>query len=856
MNKANDSKVGETRPYHGRGGRAHKPAAGAIEICNRCGNVLTSKLEKSSHSCVQLSERKPPSHASFPSKTSTQSKENASSKGEPSTLSVHARVNGWNKQTPAKFSFDAKRTAFSVLVLVLSVSAIIAAVANFSNERKSFLPGNEQTTEQPVKTSSSSSTFGADGAVEASKYFSPESCKGRWELLVESGTERFPGVMQILPQGNTLIGNGKDDLGSFQIRGQFAEPDKILFTKQYDAESCKRGAHPLPIQFAGTLRRKMASALQCDGRYQTQVKIGFAHSYYRKSQWRPVQQSWSARKISDSVDATIASAQPDFKPWNPLKALDAQPVPQTARTARNAGASQDSGLNGAFSFFLTSALAVIASGIGIAFIANKLFGVDGISSRSEVSRYIPKQFKGEHNKMLSQFGKPVETGGVPIGTRADWHWWSFWKPKQLSIPADVRERNPHTLIIGTSGKGKTRLVASMVAHDIECADRALVIIDSSGELTDLVSARMKRDKNSFDKRVVLVNPSKNYSSPAYNPLELAPDGDLQAAASAIVHSFKAIYTESPGNPSKWNQQTANILRNAALLLIRNQRTLADLPALLQDNDFRDLMLETIELKNDKRAEDITLIETWNQYKRLARSEQWIEWVEPLLNQVGPMLSDSRIRSIVSKPMSDLSLKQIILEKKILIVRVSKSELGQNANLLGSLIITGLQQAALELNKNKKSPTDRKVALYLDEMDTFVDKETITNLCAETARYQIGFVALLKTLQHIPEDFRHKLLISVGTIAAFSLARKDGELLGPQMFRVDGRKFRHQTIDYFTNRMVIPQPDKAYHLISDEEKLNIDRVVAQDSQHFFCYFVGTTAGVFKMRAHNFELQKGK
>jgi hypothetical protein len=83
---------------------------------------------------------------------------------------------------------------------------------------------------------------------------------------------------------------------------------------------------------------------------------------------------------------------------------------------------------------------------------------------------------------------------------------------------------------------------------------------------------------------------------------------------------------------------------------------------------------------------------------------------------------------------------------------------------------------------------------------------------------------------------------------FALAKKDGDMLGPQMFRVDGRKIKHQTIQNFFNQVnTSPQ----FELIMDEEKLNIDRIVGQEIQTYFCYRVGTVAGVFKMRAPDFK-----
>jgi hypothetical protein len=416
------------------------------------------------------------------------------------------------------------------------------------------------------------------------------------------------------------------------------------------------------------------------------------------------------------------------------------------------------------------------------------------------------------------------------------------------MPSESRAKNPHMILIGGSDTGKSRAMANMICHDIESNDRAVVVIDSDGGLIDLIKnwTACHARGQALAKRIVVVDPTYRKGSMSYNPLEPLENVNFIDAASAIVHGFKAIYTEPPGSQSQWNQQTANILRNAAILLMANERTLVDLPTLLQDNDFRDILLEAVEKKKHERTEYMTLIETWGQYKKLARTDQWITWVEPILNRITPMLSDPRIRPILTKPVGDLRLHDLIVNKQVLLVRIPQGQLDQNANLLGSLIVTGLKQAALSLS-NYESDKQQPCALYLDEMNNFIEKETIEALTQESDKFQIGFVGCCKTLQHLPEDFRNQIIINVGTLLAFALAKKDGDMIGPQMFRVDGRKIKHRTIQNFFNQVnTSPQ----FELISDEEKLNIDRVVGQEERHFFCYRVGSVAGTFNLKSLDF------
>lgn|GEM_PF-518365 len=672
---------------------------------------------------------------------------------------------------------------------------------------------------------------------------------GRWQVVTFSGNQPFQSQMIINQTGAQFAGQGQDGLGMFEIAGILQPPDRIDFKKLYDKEAKRKGAITEPMVYSAKLEQQGDSNLfMASGGWKSHKREGFENSIYNPARMVPISGRFQAKQLVAQT-TTVASNNSVPLPGIPNLPKLGGPGMGNPLSGLSPGHGQTK-IQATQNLFLSIALGCIGVGAAIFFFFLVLFGPAGKMNVWEKQKYIPSQFKPQHMKMVRELGKRLTAGAVPFGKRLEWDWWWPFTPKQLNLPAEMRSQNPHMLVIGSGDKGKTRLIAGMITHDIKSNDRAIVVIDSDGQLSDLIIEWIaaQPEGREFARRVVLVDPTYKAGSVAYNPLEMPDDGDLQAASSAIVHGFKAIYTEPPGAQSQWNAQTANILRNAALLLMVNGRTLTDLPNLLQDNDFRDIMLEAVERRKNEKTEYITILETWNQYKKLARTDQWINWVEPILNRVGPMLSDGRIRPILTKPVSDLKLREIISEKKILIVKVPQGELDQNANLLGSLIVTGLQQAAMSFCKGKRETEERPVSLYIDEMDNFIEKETIENLTSETKRYQVGFVGCLKTLQHLPEDYRSQLIINMGTLCVFALAKKDGDMLGPQMFRVDGRKIKHQTIQNFFNKVnTSPQ----FELIMDEEKLNIDRIVGQEEQTFFCYRVGTVAGTFNLKAHDFK-----
>ncbi len=644
--------------------------------------------------------------------------------------------------------------------------------------------------------------------------------------------ERSNWNLVVKQTGRQLTVSSMDNGKSWRGTGVLLPPNQLRFEKQYYENGGPTG---YPTAYSGNFSTNQLGQMEIQGFFTAQSKV-----FKFRQQISQIRGTWKAtRKIEFFPDSI--TEPPHAGNWI------------TELFSKNwiAWFFNFSGLTTAQVTQRFMVLLGVFLGFGVCFamIALYFFGQSGKLSRLAKQEYIPSQYKALHNKMMSEWSKPMKAGSIPLGTRTEWRFWKPWVPRVMAIPPESREKNPHMILMGGSDKGKTRLLANMVCHDIESADRAVVVIDSDGELTDLVTkwTAAHAKGSAIAKRVRIIDPTYRDGSMSYNPLEPLENVNFIDAASAIVHGFKAIYTEPPGSQSQWSQQTANILRNAAILLMANNKTLLDLPTLLQDNDFRDILLEGVERKRNERTEYTTLIDSWGQYKKLARSDQWITWVEPILNRVTPMLSDPRIRPILTKPVSDLRLHDLIVEKQVLLVRIPQGQLDQNGNLLGSLIVTGLKQAALSLS-NYDEDRQQPVALYLDEMNNFIEKETIEALTQETDKFQIGFVGCCKTLQHLPEDFRNQIIINVGTLLAFALAKKDGDMIGPQMFRVDGRKIKHRTITNFFNQV---NSSPTFELISDEEKLNIDRVVGQEERHFFCYRVGSVAGTFNLKTHEFR-----
>ena len=85
-----------------------------------------------------------------------------------------------------------------------------------------------------------------------------------------------------------------------------------------------------------------------------------------------------------------------------------------------------------------------------------------------------------------------------------------------------------------------------------------------------------------------------------------------------------------------------------------------------------------------------------------------EAVAPVLNKVGAFTANPLVRNIIGQPKSSFNIRQIMDERKILIVNLSRGLVGEdNAALLGALLVTKIQLGAMS---RADIPAERALAV--------------------------------------------------------------------------------------------------------------------------------------------------
>jgi hypothetical protein len=328
--------------------------------------------------------------------------------------------------------------------------------------------------------------------------------------------------------------------------------------------------------------------------------------------------------------------------------------------------------------------------------------------------------------------------------------------KVFGIKKDDRRR--HIYIVGKSGVGKSVLIENMAVNDV-CAGRGVIVVDPHGELADKVLSCIPENRI---KDVVVFDPSDREFPVAFNLLEHVDDDFKSIVASGFVGIFKKIFGDS------WGPRLEHILRNTVLALLDfPDSTMLDIPRMLTNNRFREKVIE--------RVKDPIIKEFWLNEFASFDSKFRTEAVSPILNKVGQFLSSATIRHIVGQPKSTINIREIMDQKKIMIVNLSRGKIGEdNSALLGAMMITKVQLAAM--SRADVTVDNRPDSyLYVDEFQNFAT-ESFAVILAEARKYNLNLTMAHQYIAQLKEEVREAVFGNAGTIISFRVGGADADTL--------------------------------------------------------------------------------
>ena len=193
------------------------------------------------------------------------------------------------------------------------------------------------------------------------------------------------------------------------------------------------------------------------------------------------------------------------------------------------------------------------------------------------------------------------------------------------------------------------------------------------------------------------------------------------------------------------------------LIATKGTTLADMPRILVDRDFRKGILQN--------ATDKQILDFWvKEYDRYSEAFRQVV-IAPILNKVGQFLLNPYCRAVLAQPRSELDIRKVMDEGKILIAHLAKGRIGEDgSSLLGSLLLTQIELAAMT-RANIPEGERRDFYLYEDEFPT-VATEQATTITAESRKYRLCLIVATQYMEQLDKELCDAVFKNVGTQIAF------------------------------------------------------------------------------------------
>ena len=333
----------------------------------------------------------------------------------------------------------------------------------------------------------------------------------------------------------------------------------------------------------------------------------------------------------------------------------------------------------------------------------------------------------------------------------------------VKIKKDDRRR--HFYVIGQTGTGKSGLLQETVRQDIFNGN-GVALIDPHG---DLVQQTLKNIPKERIQDVILFDPSDLERPLGLNMLQYNPQYPEQKTfiVNELINIFDKLYNLKETGGPIFEQYT----RNALQLLMddpKEEVTLLDVPRVLADADYRNYLLD--------KCQNILVKEFWQKEAEKAGGDAALQNIVPYItSKFDVFISNDYMRPIIGQAKNSFSFREVMDQKKILLVNLSKGRLGEvNSRLLGMIVVGKILMAALSRVDLPESERN-DFYLYLDEFQN-VTTDSIAIILSEARKYRLNLIIAHQFIGQLADDIKKAVFGNVGSMGVFRVGAEDAESL--------------------------------------------------------------------------------
>jgi hypothetical protein len=366
---------------------------------------------------------------------------------------------------------------------------------------------------------------------------------------------------------------------------------------------------------------------------------------------------------------------------------------------------------------------------------------------SQLERQTSKQVDGPRN---------IADEGLLLG-------YNVFRGVKKPIRLALEDRQRHMYVVGQTGTGKSTFLENLALQDMLNGD-GFAFVDPHGDTAERLLAMVPRERV---EDVIYFSPADMDFPMGLNLFEFHTPEQKDFLIQEAINMLYKLY--DPQHQGIIGPRYEHWFRNAALTLMADPggSTFIDIPKVFTDPKYAKQKLQHVT--------DMTVLDFWNKEMASTSDYHKSEVLGWFVSKFGAFLSNEMMRNIIGQTKSSFDLREIMDNKKILLVNLSKGRTGElNSKLLGMIFVMKFHAAAMSRSDVPESER-QDFALYVDEFQNF-STDSFATIMSEARKYHLNLVVANQFTTQLSEEIRDAVFGNMGTIVSFRVGQNDVEAL--------------------------------------------------------------------------------
>ncbi|MDB5166861.1 MAG: hypothetical protein JWN26_6 [Candidatus Saccharibacteria bacterium] len=333
--------------------------------------------------------------------------------------------------------------------------------------------------------------------------------------------------------------------------------------------------------------------------------------------------------------------------------------------------------------------------------------------------------------------------------------------KQIRLSTNDRRR--HTYIIGQTGTGKSVALENLAYQDM-MDGKGFAFIDPHGDSAERLLGMVPKERV---EDVIYFDPADMENPIGLNLFEFESPDQRDFLVQEAISMLYRLY--DPGHTGIIGPRFETWFRNAALTVMSDPAgsSFLDTQQVFIDQAFADEKLKHVTIQS--------VLDFWNKEMAQTSEASKSEMLGWFTSKFGAFLSNDMMRNIIGQSKSGFNMRDIMDNKKILLVNVSKGRMGEmNSQLIGMIFVMKFQAAAMG-RANIPEAERQDFALYVDEFQNFAT-DSFESILSEARKYRLNLVLANQFLTQLTDKIREAIIGNIGTVISGRIGITDAEIL--------------------------------------------------------------------------------